>query len=254
MAGRARKGIQLARDVVVALVSVVIIGSQYQRLGEEPAFLVTVSISALTLLLSVVDAGLVLAGLKWKRYFLGNAAVQLVLGLLWLGLFAPVGAIIVGLNVLALVSLREKKTAEEMKAHPPLPRTRNFKLADGAGTLIMAVSLFLPWFGGSGASVSVVGVYLALATHSGLPGITVSQTGVLFALLALGGSPVAILCGGLGLRWRRLSVVAGLLGALTGIGAILLLGGAVGAGAGAYGLAVGGIVILAAYFRFRRSQ
>src|SRR5271157_939240 len=170
MAGRMRKAVHLARDAVVGLLSVVIIGSQYPSLSEEPSFLVTISISAVMLLLSVTDAVLVVARSKWRWYFLGNAVVQLILGLLWLGLFAPVGAIVVILNILALVTLREKKTAEELAAHPPLPRTRNYKVADGAGTLVLAASLFLPWFTGSGSNVSVFGVYSALATHSGLPG------------------------------------------------------------------------------------
>ncbi|HME19667.1 MAG TPA: hypothetical protein VKF15_08030 [Nitrososphaerales archaeon] len=251
MAGRLMKAVHLARDVVVALLSVVIIGSQYQKLSEEPVFLVTVSISAVMLLLSVIDATLIVARLRWKWYFLGNAVVQLILGLLWLALFAPIGAIVVVLNILALLTLREKKTAEERAAHPPLPRTRNYKVVEGVGTLIMVASLFLTWFTSSGSSISLLGVYSALATHSSLAGFTVSQTGAASALLALAGSPVVIVSGALGLRWRRLSVVAGVLSVLAGAGAAVALVGVVGVGP--YVLVAGGALVLVGFFAFRRA-
>lgn len=250
MAGRLRKAAHLARDAVVALLSVVIVGSQYPRLSEEPVFLVMVSISALTLILSVVDAGLVLARPRWRAYFLGNAVVQLMVGFLWAGLFPVIGVVIVALNVLALVTLRERKTAEELAAHPPLPRTRNYKIADGAGTLVMLASLFLPWLSDSGSTLSLIGVYSALATRSGLPSFSISQAAALFALMGLAGSPVAIACGGFGLLKRKLSAVAGVIGVVAGVGAVLALGGA--AGVGAYGLAAGGAVVLAGFFAFRR--
>lgn len=250
MAGRLRKAVHLVRDAVVILMSVVIIGSQYQRLNEEPVFLVTVSISSVLLLLSVVDVALILARPGWRAYFLGNAVFQMVPGFLYLGLIPPLGAVIIVLNAAALVTLRKKKTPEELAKHPPIPITRNYRVVVAVGALVMLGSMLLPVIVVSGTSLSLFGFYSALLTRSGLPALSIAQTAVIFALLAIVLSPAAVVCGALGLKWRRFSFVGGAFGLVAGVGMVVALSGA--AGLGSYVMVAGGVVALVGFFGFRR--
>ncbi len=232
------------------VVSVIIIGSQYQKLAEEPVFVVTVSVSALLIALCLVDVVLV-AMKRGRGVMVGISAVELIPGLLWLGLFFPVGLVIMVPNVLALVSLREKKTPEELALHPPVPRTRNYRLVLGAGVVVMLGSLFLPWVSTADTTLSLFGLYSGIATHSDLPSISISPTSVVFALVAIAGSPLAIVFGALGIRFRKLSLVAGVLGVAAGAGLLVATGGSTGVGE--YAMCVGGVLALAAFVGFRRA-
>ena len=247
---RLARALSIARDVAVGLVSLIIIASQYSQIGSEPAFLVTVPMSALLLALCIVDIVLVVAN-RGRGVMVGIAAVQLLPGFLWLGLFLPIGLIILPLNVLVLVSLRQK-SPEELLMHPPVLRTRSYKLVVGTGTLVTLLSLPLPWFSGSGSPVSLFGTYAALASHSNvLPSVSLGPEAVTFALLALVGSPLSVLFGALALRWRKLALLSGLLALVGGGGVAAVLGGV--AEYVAYVLALGGVLTLTAFFGFRRT-
>lgn len=236
------------RDAVVSLFSVVVILSQYPKLAEETVFYVTIFLAAVLLLLCLVDLVLVLTR-KGRVAMVGIAAFQLAMGFLWAGLFLPIGAVLIVLNAALLVALREK-TAEYILKHTPVPRTRNYRVATGVGTLVMLGALFMPWFSASRMTASLFSVDAAVVTRSGgLPALSIDPTAVIFALLALVGSPVAVSCGALALRWRRLSLISGVLGLAAGIGVIVVLAAA--ASFGAYVMAVGGVLLLAGFFGLR---
>lgn len=155
------------------------------------------------------------------------------------------------LNALVLVGLREKKTAEELAKHPPVPITRRYRIVVGVGTLAMLGSLFLPWVSDSDASLSLVGVYWALLTRSGLSGFAISQAAVVFALLGVVGAPICIICGALGLVRRRFALVGGVLAVVAGAGLAAAL--ASQSKSGAYGFAAGGVLLLLGFFGIKRA-
>ena len=115
---------------------------------------------------------------------------------------------------------------------------------------MMFVSLFVPWLMTSGSSLSLFGLYLGIATHSGLPGLSISQASVVFALLTLILSPVALVCGALALVRRRFSLVSGILGVVAGVSIVVILPASTGLGA--YGFIAGSAVVLVGFFSFRR--
>ncbi len=231
------------------LVSLMIIGSQYAKLSEEPVFVVTVSLSSVVLAMCALDIALILAR-KGRRVSVGITSFQIVTGLLWAGLFLPIGLILILLNVAVLVGLREKKTPEELLRNPPVSRTKNYKISVGSGVLVMLASLFLPWFSDAESSVSMVGVYSAILTQSGdLPNLSIGPGAVVLAVLALAGTPAAVVFGALALRWRKLAFVFGAIAVVAGAGAIAVLSGA--ASPGAFVLVAGGSLLLVGFFGFK---
>lgn len=252
MAGRARRIAHLARDAVVLVLSAAIISTSWGKWTEEPALYVLVGIGGVFVILSAVDVVLVLARVKNRGYFFANAIIQLVLGFLLSGLFLPFGLPVVVVNLLALVTLRQKKTPEELQAHPPLPKTRNYKVAVAVGTLVMVGSLFLPWVSAeAGTTASMLGLYTGMLGRSTLPNLAVSPVGVIFALITLALTPVAVVLGALGLRWRKSSGLAGVLGILAGVGIIVALPAVVAAGT--YVFLAGAAAALVGFVGFRRA-
>lgn len=252
MVSRRAKAVLVVRDAVVTVAALVLIGTSWGKWAEEPVFYILDSMMAVFLVLSAVDVALIVARTKRRGFFVGNSAFQVVPGLLLAGLFAPLGIIIILLNAISLVALRQKKTPEELAMRPPVPITRDYRLADGAGVLVMAGSMFLPWFSAeAGSTASLLGIYYAIVAHTGLPNFSVSQVGVLFALLGLVLSPVAVALGALGMVRRRLSLISGVLGVLAGVGIVVAIAGA--AGVGAYGFLGGGAVVLVGFFGFRKA-
>lgn len=248
MGRRARAAAHLARDAVVTVFSVVLIATTQG--SEEMAALVLQALGVVFIVLSVVDVVLIVARRRARGFLVGNAVYQIIASLLLAGIFPPAGLPMFALNVVALVSLREKRTPEELALHPPLPRTRNYKLMAGVGTLVMAVSLLLPWVSTTDSMVSLLGLYGGIAGRTDLPGVTVSPFGVVFAMLTLFLSPLAPIFGALALRWRRLAVVAGVFGLLGGVG--IVVAAASVTSVGAYVFAAGGVMLMAAHFGFRR--
>ena len=249
MVRRLARAFSLVRDVAFAILSFTIISSQYSRLGQEESFFVTISISIVILALCFVDVVLVLLN-RGRGVMNGIAALDLALGVFWLLLFPPVGLLVLVASAAVLVTLREKKTAEELLKHPPVPKTRNYLLTTAAGTLLLVLSIFLPWFSSQETSISFIDVYRAIATHSGgLPSVSFTTSQTLLALLAVFLSPVAVLCGALAFRWRRFSFVSGVLSAALGAGLVIALGSS--AGVGGYVLLIGGVVTLIGFVAFR---
>ncbi len=248
MGRRVRAAAHLVRDAVVIVFSVLLIATTQG--SEEMAATLLQGLSAVFIALSVVDIVLVVLRRRARGFFLGNAAYQVAVSLLLTGLYPPAGVPILALNVFALVSLREKKTAEELALHPPLPRTRNYKVLAGVGTVVMAASTVLPWVG-TDATVSLLGVYSGIFGYTSLPGgVTVSPVGVVFAMLTLFLSLPALALGVMSLRWRKLSLVGGAFGLLGGGGIVLAVTSA--ASVGAYAFAAGGALLLAANVGFRK--
>ncbi len=239
----------MVRDAAVILPSLVIIASQYGKLAEEPVFLITVSMSAVLLALSAVDVTLVVLK-RGRGAMVGITTFQMIPGILWALLYLPIGLIILATNVIVLVALREKKSPEELLRHPPPPRTRNYKLVVGVGTLVMVAALLLPWISTADGTFSLVGLYGGIAARTNLPGVTISPVGVVFAVLTLFLSPLAPAFGVLALRWRRLAGVSGVFGLLGGMGIVAAATSV--ATVGAYVFAAGGILLLVAHFGFRK--
>ena len=242
--------VSLVRDIVVTLLSVVIVGSQWGRWGEEggAVFLVTSGIAGVFIVLCLVDVALIAIRVKSRLYFLFNSSFQIIPGLLFTAIFPPF-VVVVLLNILTLVFLRQKKSAEEIAAHPPVQRTTTYKWVESIAALVMLGSMFLPVVNTSDATLSLFGFYLALATHSGLPGLSIEPLNVIFALLAIVLSPVAVVVAVFGLKKRKMSLVAGILAIVGGLGMVEVLGS--DTGLGSYVMAVGGALALVAFIFLR---
>lgn len=250
MGRRIRAAAHLVRDAVVTLFSAMLIATTQG--SEEMAATLLQGLGAVFIALSIVDVILVAAKRRARGFFVGNAVYQIIASFLIAGLFPPAGVPMLALNVVALVSLREKKTAEELALHPPLPRTRNYKLLVGAGVAVLVVSALLPWISTADATYSLVMVYSGIVGRSGLPGLAISPIGVVFAMFTLFLSPLSPLLGALSIRWRRCSLTGGVFGVLGGAG--LVVAAQPVASVGAYAFAAGGVVLVAASLAFRKRQ
>lgn len=117
---------------------------------------------------------------------------------------------------------------------------------------MMVGSLFLPWVSAeAGTTTSMFGLYTGILGHSTLPSLAVSPVGVIFALNTLVLTPVAVVLGALGLKWRKLSGAAGVLGVLAGAGIIMALPTVIGPGT--YVFLVGAAAALVGFVGFRRA-
>ncbi len=248
MGRRAGAAAHLARDAVVTVFSVLLIATA--KGSEEMAAAVLQIFGATFIVLSIVDMVLVVAKRQARGFFIGNAVYQIIASLLLAGIYPPAGVPMLTLNVVALVPLRGKKTAEELALHPPLPRTRNYKVVAGVGTLVIAAALFLPWVSATDGTISLLGLYGRVAGNLNLPGVAISPVGVVFAILTLFLSPVAPVVGALALRWRRLAIVAGVFGFLGGTGIVVAATSVVAIGA--YVFMSGGVLLLVGHFGFRK--
>ena len=242
--------LQVVRDVAVLVFSVVTVGSTLPKFYEEPVFLVVDSLGGLLLLLSVVDLILVAKNVKRKGFFYANSVIQLPVIGLFAGLFlGAFGLLFVALNIAILATLAEKKTAEELAKHPPVPITRNYRVVVGVGLLVILVSMFLPFITSGTESPSLMAGYSGIIARTGLPAITLNPLQVVGALLALFLTPAALVSGVVGVFRRRLSLVSGVCALVAGVGAVVGLGAI--AGLGTHGIAVGGVVVLVGFFGVR---
>ena len=251
MVRRLNRVLQLARDAVVTLTSVVLLATGWGKWVEEPVWYILLAFSAAFIGLSVVSVVLVAKNVKNRAFYFGNAIYQLFPSFILVGLLTYLGVAVLALNVAVLATLGVKKTPEELLKHPPVPITRNYRIVAGVGTLVMLGSMFAPWLAASGSSFSLFGVYSGIVTQSDLPGLSISPLSVIFALMTLVLSPVAQACGALALVRRRFSLVSGVLAVISGVSIMIVLTGSVGFGA--FGFIAGGAVVLAAYFGFRRA-
>jgi len=85
---RASRIIQSVRDVILALLSIVLISTSIGP-DKEIANYILAGICGVLLALTIVNISLNVLKVKRKGYFYGNAIFQLILGVFFLGLFAP---------------------------------------------------------------------------------------------------------------------------------------------------------------------
>ncbi|QQG48428.1 MAG: hypothetical protein HY247_06705 [archaeon] len=247
---RIARVLQAVRDVALLVFSAVVMGSTYPRLTDEPVFLVVFPVAALLFVLSVVDIALVARKSGRRGFFYANTVVQIPLLALFAAIFlGPLGVVFLALEIAVLVALREKKTAEELALHPPVPITRNYRILVLVAELVVLLSLFLPLISRSSSPLSLLSVYSGIFLRTGLPALMLAPAEVGAALLAIALVPVALIAGGLGLLRRRLSLLGGILAIVAGVGVIVALGGELGA----YALAAGGALYLVGFFGFRRA-
>ena len=252
MVRRLNRVLQLVRDAVVTLTSVVLLATGWGKWVEEPVWYILLALSAVFIALSAIDVVLVVRNVKRRGFYYGNAIYQLVPSFILLGLLPPLGAAILILNAGVLATLGVKKSPEELLKHPPVPITRNYRVVVGVGSLVMLVSLFIPWLMTSDSSVSLFGVYAGIVTHSNLPGLTISQISVIFALLTLVLSPVSLVLGALAMVRRKSSLVSGILAVIAGVSTVVILPASIGFGP--YAFVAGGALVLVGYFVFRRDS
>ena len=244
--------IQTLRDAVVLLLSLVFMSTSYGKWVTEPAHLVLFSIAAVLFALTVVNLILNVFKVKRKGYFYTNSIFQLIIGLLLLGLVQIAGILLVSFNIAILVSLREKRSLEEQLKHPPVPITRNYRIAGGAGLPIILLSMFLPSLTTSDASASIISIYAGILSRSNLPGLSIAPVAVIFALLGLILPPVSLICGALGLIKRLFSLMSGIFAILAGVSLMIVL--TASTGPGAFGFILGGVMVLVGYSLFRRTK
>jgi hypothetical protein len=167
------------------------------------------------------------------------------MGFLFLGLFAPLGFILLVFNFAVIASLWEKKTPEELLKHPPKPITRNHQFVVGAGVLVMLVSIFVSWL--SSTNFPLIGFYFGTVNLSAVSDtVSASALTVIFGLLALVGCPISMLIGSLGLLKRRFAWVSGTLALVISVGWIITLTSKTGIGPIVF--FVGGALVLSARF------
>ena len=193
MVRRASRIIQTIRDAILLVLSLILISTDIGP-GKELANFVLAGISATIFVLTVVNIILNALKVKRKGYFRGNSIFQLLVGLfLSLGLFPPLGIILVGFNLAVLATLREKKTLEERMKHPPKPITRKYRALVGAGVLVMFVGISVSWL--ATISFPLIGVYLHTVDLSSVANLVSNTTATIFGLLALVVSPISLVIG-----------------------------------------------------------
>ncbi len=241
---KASRVIQTVRDVILALLSIVLIFTDIGP-GKEASNYLLAGICGDLLVLSIVNISLNAFKVKRKEYFYGNAIFQLILGFFFLGLFAPLGVILLLFNLIVIASLWEKKTPEELLKHPPKPLTTSHRILIGAGVLVMFLSFFLSWL--SNIGFPLIGFYLGTVNLSEVSNlVSSSSVTILFGFLTIVGSPLSLIIGALGLVRRRFAWISGTLGLIIGIGWTLALTTKVGPGA--FIFVFGALIVLSAVF------
>lgn len=236
--------IQTVRDAVLVLLSVILISTSIGP-GKELANYFFAGICSAILTLTVLNIILNVLKVKRKGFFYGNSIFQIIMGLLLLGLFAPLGIILLAFNFAVIASLWEKKAPEELLKHPPKPITTKYRIIVGAGVLVLLLSIFLSWL--SVTNFPLIGFYFGTVKLSVVSDVvSASAVTVLFGLLALVGSPISMTIGSLGLLRRRFALISGILSLVIGVGWIIALMSVTGIGPLVF--LVGGVLVLSARF------
>ena len=242
MVRKASRIVQAIRDAILLVLSIVFISTSIGP-GKELSNLFFAGICTVILILTIINVILNAIKVKGKGYFRANAIFQLILGLfLSLGLFPPLGIILVISNLAVLVTLHEKKTPEEQMKHPPIPITRKYRAVVGAGVLVMFVATLLSWF--NNISFPLIGVYLRTVDLSEASNLVSNPVGMAFGFLALIGAPISLILGLLGLIRRIFAKASGILAVIMGIGWIVSVTTMIGPGAIVF--TIGGAIVLAA--------
>jgi len=242
MVGKASRIIQTVRDAVLLVLCLVLISTS---IGPEKEFtnLFFAGICAVILTLTALNIISNVFKVQKKGYFRSNAIFQLLLGIfLSLGLFPPLGIVLVIFNVAVLVTLWGKKTPEERMKHPPKPITRKYRAFIGAGVLIIFSAILLSWF--NNINFPLIKVYLGSANLTEAANQISGPIAMMFGFLALVGAPISLILGLLGLFKRIFAWASGVLAVVAGIGWIISMTTTVGMGAFVFTL--GGVLMLAA--------
>lgn len=243
MVRKASRIIQTVRDAVLLVLCLVLISTSIGP-GKELGNLVLAGISAVIFALTVLNIILNAFKVKGKGYFRVNSILQLIVGLFFsLGLYPPLGIILVGFNLAVLISLREKKTLEERMKHPPKPITRKYRALVGAGVLTMFAAISVSWL--NTTSFPLIGVYLRTVDLSSAANLVSNSVAMIFGFSALVLAPISLVTGLLGLFKRRFALLSGILAVVVGTGWIVSM--MTMAGAGAYIFVFGGALVLAAF-------
>ena len=242
MIRKASRIVQTVRDAILVILSIVFISTSIGP-GKELSNLIFAGISATILILTVANIILNVLKVQRKGYYLGNSIFQLMLGIfLSLGLFPPLGIVLVVFSVAVLVTLYEKKTPEERMKHPPKPITRRYRAFVGAGVLVMFVAILFSWL--NFISFPLIGVYLGTVDLTEAAGLVSNPMAMIFGFLALVAAPVSLILGLLGMFKRTFAWVSGILVVIAGIGWIVSM--TTMTGLGAFVFTLGGAIELAA--------
>ncbi|MBS7632191.1 hypothetical protein KEJ15_01005 [Candidatus Bathyarchaeota archaeon] len=238
---RASRIVQTIRDAILVVLSIVFISTSTGP-GKESANLIFAGICGVVLTFTIIDIILNALRVQGKGYFRGNAIFQLLLGIfLTIGLYPPLGIVLVAFNAAVLVALYEKKTPEELLKHPPKPITRRYRVFVGAGVLIMFVGILFSWF--NNINFPLIGVYLRTVDLTEAASLVSNPMVVLFGFLALVGAPISLILGLLSMFKRLFAWASGVLAVVTGIGWIVTM--TTMAGLGAFVFTFAGVIVLA---------
>jgi hypothetical protein len=257
MLRRLSRVVQVVRDVVVLLFSIILVSTSIGP-GKETASLLLAAVAGVLASLSAVDLVLNVARVKGKGYFYACSYVQLAVGIVMLGLFLPYGVALIVLNLAVLVSLHEKKMPVPGEGPPP-PLTRSYRLSESLASVALLAGLLLPLIS---SSSSLLGVYLGimhLSPTTTLPTVSLGPAALLFAVLTLLLTPISLVTSLLGIFRRRFALLTGLLAVAGSAGWIVSLDvlspeAHLSAGLGAYAILAGGAVALAAYLMARKGS
>lgn len=107
---QASRIIQIARDIVILPVSVILLVSSYGKWAEEPVHYILFGSAAALLCLTIVNLILLALNVRRKGYFYFNATVQVLLGFpLIVAIF---GIVLIIVNVIIIVALKKSKVTE----------------------------------------------------------------------------------------------------------------------------------------------
>jgi uncharacterized membrane protein YobD (UPF0266 family) len=241
---RASRVIQTVRDAILALICIVLISTDIGPGKEASNYLLAV-ICGVLLALTIVNISLNVFIVKRKGYFYGNAILQLIFGLFLLGLFAPLGVILLLFNFAVIASLWEKKTPQEQLKNPSKPVTTKHRILIGVGVLVMFSSFFFSWL--TSMDFSLIRFYIGSINLSTVSNqVSSSTVTILFGFLTIVGSPISLIIGVLGLLRRRFAWISGIFALIIGIGWILAL--TTKAGVGPFVFVLGAIIVLSALF------
>lgn len=241
MIRKASRILQTIRDAILVVMSIVLISTSIGP-GKEAANYIFAGTCAVILTLTIINIILNVLRVQGKGYFRGNSIFQLAIGIFLLGLFPPLGIILIIFSAAVIVTLYEKKTPEELLKHPPKPITRKYRAIEGVGVLVMFVGILLSWF--STINFPLIGVYLGMVDLTEAAGLVSNSLAMMFGLLAIVGAPISLTLGVLGLLKRTFAWASGILALVTGIGWIVSMTAMTGLGTIVF--TFGGAIVLAA--------
>lgn len=242
MVRKASRIVQTVRDAILLILSLVFISTSIGP-GKELSNFFFAGICAVILILTVINVILNAFKVQRKGYFRGNSIFQLLLGIfLSIGLFPPLGMVLVIFSVAVLVTLYERKTPEERMKNPPKPITRKYRALTGAGVFVMFVATLFSWF--NNISFPIIGVYLRTVDLSEAASLVSNPITMMFGFLALVIAPISLIIGLLGLLRRVFAWVSGILAVFAGTGWVVSM--TTMAGLGAYIFILGGAIVLVA--------